>query len=64
MLFETGLIFIIVGALIRGLKFDLKMRDRFEGNPFMQKISGNLGAVFFVIGIILLLAGLADLYYG
>jgi hypothetical protein len=64
MLLQSGFVFVIIGALVEGMKVDMKLKSRFKGNPVMQKISGNLGIIFFVVGVVLILAGLYDLYYG
>ena len=64
MLLQSGFVFVIIGALFEGMKIDMKLKARFRGNPVMQKISGKLGIIFFVLGVVLILAGIYDLYYG
>lgn len=63
-LIVTGLILIVVGFLAKSVKFEHGLRARLRDTPIMQKISGNIGEIFFVIGLILLITGVADLYYG
>lgn len=64
MLIMTGLTLIVVGFLIEVAKIDQILRDRLRGNPVMEKLSGNAGIIFFVAGLILVLAGVYSLYYG
>ena len=63
MLIQSGLGFIVVGALIVGSKTDKKLKRKFRENRVVGMISGNLGGIFFIIGVVLLIAGVVDLYY-
>lgn len=64
MLIMTGFVFIVAGFLIEGVKIDQKLRERLRGNRVVEKVSGNIGIIFFVVGLVLVIAGVADLYYG
>jgi hypothetical protein len=62
LLLMTGIVLVIAGSLIKGAKVEQKLRMRSGGNPVLEKISGNLGVIFFIIGMICILAGVAGLY--
>ncbi len=64
MLIMTGFVFIVAGFLIEGVKIDQKLRERLRGNRAVERISGNIGIIFFVVGLVLVIAGVVDLYYG
>lgn len=59
----TGIIFIIAGSFIMGMKLDRRLKVRTKRMPFIEKIASNIGVLFFVIGIVCLIAGVANLYY-
>ena len=64
MLIMVGFVFIVAGFLIEGVKIDQKLRERLRGNRVVEKVSGNIGIIFFVVGLVLVIAGVVDLYYG
>lgn len=64
MLIMAGFVFIVAGFLIEGVKIDQKLRERLRGNRVVEKVSGNIGIIFFVVGLVLVIAGVVDLYYG
>lgn len=62
LLLMTGIVLVIAGSLVKGAKVEQKLRMRSGGNPVLEKISGNLGVIFFIIGMICIMAGVAGLY--
>lgn len=64
MLITAGFVFIVAGFLIEGAKVDQKLKERLKGNRVVENISGNVGIIFFVVGLVLVIAGVVDLYYG
>ena len=63
MLIQSGVGFMVLGVLIMGSRADKKLKERMRNAPVLKTVTGNLGALFFIIGILLLIAGLFDLYY-
>ncbi len=59
----AGLVLIAVGSLITGMKFDRGLELRLKGVPVIEKISGRIGMILFIIGLLCVIAGVADLYY-
>ena len=64
MLIIAGFIFIVIGSLITGLKVDRILKTQIKGIPFLEKIFSNIGIILFVIGVICILTGIVNLYYG
>ncbi len=64
MLIESGFVLIIAGFLVEVTKIDNILRMKLKWNPLVEKISGNIGIIFFIIGLVLVVAGVFNLYYG
>ncbi len=62
-LVAAGISLIVAGALVIGTKAGRKLEKRAK-SALVMKILGNLGQILFVIGILCIAAGLANLYYG
>ena len=60
----TGIFLVAVGVLIMGAKMGRKLEVRVKKSLLVRKIVGNVGEIFFVAGVLCIVAGLANLYYG
>jgi hypothetical protein len=59
----AGLVMIVAGSLITRMKFDRKLEIMLKGVPIAERVAGRTGLILFIIGLLCVIAGVADLYY-
>jgi hypothetical protein len=58
-----GVLLVLAGTLIIGTKTGRRLELR-PGSLLVKRIARNIGAILFILGIVCIVAGLVNLYYG
>ena len=59
-----GVLLVLIGTLLIGTKAGERLELRRRNSFLAKRIVRNIGGILFIIGIICIAAGLANLYYG